>query len=84
MKKIRLLPAFVTLLAGAISSISMYVTGQDLITTLLGTFIVLFVFYFIGVLAMKIIIDSFDKKKDSKETVSEEGQVLEKDVETRR
>ena len=52
MKKIKLLPAFVTLLAGAITSITLYVTNQDLITTLLVLFIVLFVFYFIGVLAM--------------------------------
>ena len=57
MKKIKLLPAFITLLAGAITSITLYVTNQDLITTLLVLFIVLFVFYFIGVLAMKIIVD---------------------------
>lgn len=73
-----MLPAFVTLLAGAIASISLYVTNQDLVTTLLVLFIVLFVFYFVGVLAMKIIIDHFDKEED--ETVSEEGQVLEKDT----
>ena len=66
MKKIKLLPAFVTLLAGAITSISMYVTNQDLITTLLVLFIVLFVFYFVGVLAMKIIVD-FMKKKEAEE-----------------
>ena len=63
MKKIRMLPAFVTLLAGAIASISLYVTNQDLVTTLLVLFIVLFVFYFVGVLAMKIIIDHFDKEE---------------------
>ena len=81
MKKIKLLPAFVTLLAGAITSISLYVTNQDLITTLLVLFIVLFVFYFLGVLAMKIIVDSFNKKNDKDNTpVSDEGQVLEKDI----
>ncbi len=79
MKKIKLLPAFVTLLAGAITSISMYVTNQDLITTLLVLFIVLFVFYFVGVLAMKIIVD-FMKKKEAEEPVSDEGQVLEKET----
>ncbi len=78
MKKIKLLPAFITLLAGAITSITLYVTNQDLITTLLVLFIVLFVFYFIGVLAMKIIVD-FMNKKEAEEPVSEEGQVLEKD-----
>ena len=78
MKKIKLLPAFITLLAGAITSITLYVTNQDLITTLLVLFIVLFVFYFIGVLAMKIIVD-FINKKEAEEPVSEEGQVLEKD-----
>ena len=71
----------VTLLAGAITSISLYVTNQDLITTLLVLFIVLFVFYFLGVLAMKIIVDSFNKKNDKDNTpVSDEGQVLEKDI----
>lgn len=79
MKKIRLLPAFVTLLAGAVTSISLYVTNQDLVTTLLVLFIVLFVFYFVGVFAMKIIIDHFDKE-DEEEPVSEEGQVLEKET----
>lgn len=78
MKKIRLLPAFVTLLAGAITSISLYVTNQDLVTTLLVLFIVLFVFYFVGVLAMKIIMDYMNKKVPE-EPVSDEGQVLEKD-----
>lgn len=77
MKKIRLLPAFVTLLAGSITSITMYVTRQDLTTTLFVLFLVLFVFYFLGVLFMKIIIDHFDKEPE--ETVSEEGQVLEKE-----
>lgn len=77
MKKIRLLPAFITLLAGAITSISLYVTGQNLLTTLLVLFIVLFVFYFIGVLAMKIIIDF--SKNETEKPVSDEGQVLEKD-----
>lgn len=78
MKKIRLLPAFVTLLAGAITIITLYMTDQDLITTLVVLFIVLFVFYFIGTLAMKIIMD-FMKKKEPEAPVSEEGQVLEKD-----
>lgn len=79
MKKIKLLPAFVTLLAGAIASISMYVANQDLVTTLLVVFIVLFVFYFLGVLLMKILVDYLNKKEKD-EMVSEEGQVLEKDT----
>jgi len=79
MKKIKLLPAFITLLAGAITSISLYVTNQDLITTLLVLFIVLFIFYFLGVLAMKIIVDHVNKKA-TLDPVSEEGQVLEKDT----
>ncbi len=82
MKKVKLLPAFITLLAGAIASISMYVTNQDLITTLLVLFIVLFVFYFLGVLAMKILVDYMNKndKNEKDESVSEEGKVLEKDT----
>ena len=79
MKKIKLLPAFVTLLAGAITSITLYVTNQDLITTLLVLFIVLFVFYFIGVLAMKIIVD-FMNKKEPEPPVSEVGQVIDKET----
>ena len=78
MKKIRLLPAFITLLAGAITSITLYVTNQDLITTLLVLFIVLFVFYFLGVLSMKIIVD-FMNKKEPETPVSDEGEVLEKE-----
>ena len=78
MKKIRLLPAFITLLGGAIASITLYVTDQDLITTLLVLFIVLFVFYFLGVLAMKIIMD-FMNRKEPETPVSEEGEVLEKE-----
>ncbi len=53
MKKINLIPALITLLAGAITSVSLYLLGYDYITMLLILLAVLIVFYIIGVMVMR-------------------------------
>lgn len=72
MKKIRLLPAFVTLLAGAITSITLFVLNVEMHIMLLILLAVLLVFYVLGVVAMKIIMDCPPKAKE--EPVAEEGE----------
>ena len=78
MKKIRLLPAFVTLLAGAITSITLFVLNVEMHIMLLILLAVLVVFYVLGVVAMKIIMDCPPKEKEEPdagegEEASEEG-----------
>ena len=64
MKKIRLLPAFVTLLAGAITSITLFVLNVEMHIMLLILLAVLLVFYVLGVVAMKMIMDCPPKEKE--------------------
>ena len=78
MKKIRLLPAFVTLLAGAITSITLYVLRVDILTMLLILLAVLLVFYVLGVIAMKIIMDCPPKEKEESPE-ADDGTALEAD-----
>ena len=79
MKRIRLLPAFVTLLAGAITSITLYILDVESHIMFLILLAVLLVFYVLGVVAMKIIMDcppKIEEKDDEhqdEEGVSEEG-----------
>ncbi len=80
MKKLKLLPPFITLLAGAITSIIAYVFHYPFNQTLLLLFIVLVVFYFLGVLAMKLIAEAPPKKNH---VVSDEGEVVEKETRTK-
>ncbi len=77
MKKIRLLPAFVTLLAGAITSITLYVLNVETHIMLLILLAVLLVFYVLGVVAMKIILDCPPKEKE--ESTEEEGEETSKE-----
>ncbi|MBQ8246777.1 MAG: hypothetical protein IJZ42_06565 [Lachnospiraceae bacterium] len=77
MKKIRLLPAFVTLLAGAITSITLYILNVETYFMLLVLLAVLIIFYVLGVIAMKIIMDCPPKEKEDEE--EGEGEVIEKD-----
>ena len=79
MKKIRLLPAFVTLLAGAITSITLYLFKVDTLYLLIILLAVLLIFYVLGVVAMKMIIDSAPQKEE--EADENEGEVIEKDDE---
>ena len=68
MKKIRLLPAFVTLLAGAITSITLFVLNVEMHVMLLILLAVLLVFYVLGVVAMKMIMDCPPKEKEESDT----------------
>lgn len=81
MRKIRLLPAFVTLLAGAITSITLYILRVDTFVMLLILLAVLLVFYVLGVIAMKIIMDCPGKETES-ESESTEGEVIQKEDDT--
>lgn len=78
MKKIRLLPAFVTLLAGAITSITLYVLNVETHIMLLILLAVLIIFYVLGVVAMKIIMECPTKEVKEEEN---EGGVIEKEDE---
>lgn len=80
MKKIRLLPAFVTLLAGAITSITLYVLNVETYIMLLILLAVLLVFYVLGVIAMKIIMDSPPKETEEPENVGEENVMQEEET----
>ncbi|MBQ7833546.1 MAG: hypothetical protein IJ336_08230 [Lachnospiraceae bacterium] len=79
MKKIRLLPAFVTLLAGAITSITLYVLNVEPYIMLLILLAVLIIFYVLGVIAMKIIMDC--PPKEQEEATEDEGEVVQKEDE---
>ena len=79
MKKIRLLPAFVTLLAGAITSITLYILNVEPYIMLLILLTVLIIFYVLGVIAMKIIMDC--PPKEVEETTEDEGEVILKEDE---
>lgn len=82
MKKIRLLPAFVTLLAGAITSITLYVLNVEAHIMLLILLAVLLVFYVLGVVAMKIIMDCPPKEtpEENEEQSDSEGENGEKEA----
>lgn len=80
MKNIRLLPAFVTLLAGAITSITLYVLRVETHIMLSILLAVLLIFYVLGVIAMKIIMDCPPKEKE--ENAQPEGEMVSKEEET--
>ncbi len=73
MKRIRLLPAFVTLLAGAITSITLYILDVESHIMFLILLAVLLVFYVLGVVAMKIIMDC-PPKKEPEEDEEQDGE----------
>lgn len=68
---------FLMLLAGAMTSLVVYFKGLGLTTMLIALLASMIVFYMIGC-AIKMVLDSFDK--DKKSMVSDEGEVIEKDV----
>lgn len=78
LKNIRLLPAFITLLAGAVTSISLCFTEMELYMKLLILFLVLVVFYVLGVIAMRII-QSCPPKEETDSEGSGEGEVIQKE-----
>lgn len=75
-KKRRLIPAFVTLLAGAIVSITMRLLHYKLQTMLIILLCVLLGFYFVGRI-LQIMLDRFEIQIH--EAQMEEGEVIEKD-----
>lgn len=75
-KKRRLIPAFVTLLAGAIVSITMRILHYELQTTLIVLVCVLMGFYFVGRI-LQIMLDRFEMQ--IYEAQMEEGEVIEKE-----
>ena len=79
MKRIRLLPAFVTLLAGAITSITLYFFKVDTLYMLVILLVVLLIFYVLGVAAMKMIMDSAPKETEEEDAT--DGEVTEKEEE---
>ena len=83
-KKLKLLPAFVMLLAGALTSIVTYLVRYELKTALIILLCVPILFYILGLVLQKIIF-SFEKanmpEETSEEDNSEEGKVVEKDGE---
>ena len=75
--KRNLIPPFIMLLAGLLSSLIMFFmkySTKDMLIILLG---VLLVFYMIGLL-IKFMMDSFEKRNS--QTRSEEGEVFEKEL----
>lgn len=75
-KKRRLIPAFVTLLAGAIVSITMRVLHYELQKSLIVLICVLAGFYFVGRI-LQIMLDRFEIQ--IYEAQLEEGEVIEKE-----
>lgn len=69
------LPLLLMLIAGAITSLTVYFRGLGLKTMLIALLAALVIFYFIGSV-IKMILDSFEKKNENR--VSEEGEVIEK------
>lgn len=77
--QMKLLPALITLLAGAITSIITFCLHYEGKTALFILLVVLLLFYILGTIVQKIIL-SFERK-NAKEQTSEEGKVVEKDTE---
>lgn len=82
MKKIKLIPPFMVLLSGAVTSVMLFAFGCDFLTALIIILAVLIVFYFLGVILMKILLDLWKKeeKENSEALVSPDGEVIEKAV----
>lgn len=80
MKKIKLLPPFMTFGAGAIASVLLYLFRCDFFTMLIILFVVLVVFYILGVVAMKIFMDCPPKEEPVKETQEEAEQEAAEEV----
>lgn len=75
--KRNLIPPFIMLMAGLLSSLIMFFMKYDTKDMLIILLVVLFIFYTIGLL-IKIMMDSFEKRNSQKH--SEEGEVFEKEL----
>lgn len=84
-KKLKLLPAFVMLLAGALTSIITFVIGYSIKSALIILLIVLIIFYILGSVLQKLIFKFEEANKPQEEEQEEEeqpqpeGTVVEKD-----
>ncbi|MDD2968330.1 MAG: hypothetical protein PHT89_04775 [Lachnospiraceae bacterium] len=75
--KRNLIPPFIMLMAGLLSSLIMFFMKYDTKDMLIILLVVLLIFYTIGLL-IKIMMDSFEKRNSQKH--SEEGEVFEKEL----
>lgn len=76
--KTKIIPTIIMLIAGAITSIVTYIEHYDLKSMTIAVFVALVVFYTMGCIAQKVF-DSF--KFPDEDTISEEGEVIEKEIE---
>jgi len=72
----KMIPLTLMLVAGAICSIVCYAQHYDIFTMLLALFIVLLVFYILG-LIIKRIMEEFERENE--ERAKKEGEVIEKE-----
>ena len=72
------LPLILMLIAGAVTSITVYFRSLGLKTMLLALLAALVAFYFLGSV-IKMILDAFDKRNE--ERALDEGEVFEKETE---
>ena len=70
------LPLLLMLIAGAVTSITVYFRNLGLKTMLIALLAALLAFYFIGCL-IKLVLDRFDAKNQEKQ-VPDDGEVIEK------
>ncbi len=75
--KRNLIPPFIMLMAGLLSSLIMFFMKYDTKDMLIILLVVLLIFYTIGLL-IKFMMDSFEKRNS--QTRSEEGEVFEKEL----
>ena len=77
----KLLPAIITLLAGACTSVITFLLHYEVKKALWILLIVLILFYILGVVFQKVIFN-FEKQiaKEEEEKAEEEGKVVEKDI----
>lgn len=71
------MPLLLMLVAGAVTTITVYFRGLGLTTMLIALLAVLLVFYVIGSFIVYML-DSFEKKNEE-QAVSDEGEVIEKE-----
>jgi len=75
----KLLPAFLTLLAGSITSIITFCLDYEGKAALFILLAVLLLFYLLGTILQKVIL-TFEKGNDLEQQKKEEGKVIEKDT----
>lgn len=75
----RTMPFILMLVAGAFACVMTYINDYSIIDKLLVLSIVLFVFYFLGVLMQKVL-DYFDKQNEEKRKAEEEKRKAEEEA----